>query len=185
MRRSVHVPVGIFASRHDGFAQVATVPTPFGDAVHVSGQVAWDADRNIVGAGDIGRQLEKSLKILLSLSHRLARNSIRSVRYDSTSGKAIYTKARPSVAFSRRCSATIRHAQRGSGCQASPTMSSWSRWNPLWFFFRESKPLTAAWGQSRRFRDVRAAAAFPSTTAVMLLPSKTTRCAIRCRHVRD
>ncbi|HUH83899.1 MAG TPA: RidA family protein [Stellaceae bacterium] len=64
MKRSVHVPAGIFPSRHHGFAQVAVVPTPFGDAVHVSGQVAWDAERNIVGAGDIARQLEKSLENL-------------------------------------------------------------------------------------------------------------------------
>ncbi len=64
MSRSVQVPAGIFDSRPYGFAQVAIVPTPLGDAVHVSGQVAWDADRNIVGAGDIGRQLEKSLENL-------------------------------------------------------------------------------------------------------------------------
>ena len=30
----------------------------------MSGQVAWDADQNIVGTGDIGRQLEKSLENL-------------------------------------------------------------------------------------------------------------------------
>lgn len=64
MSRSVHVPAGIFDGLQYGFAQVAIVPTPFGDAVHVSGQVAWDADQNIVGAGDIGRQLEKSLENL-------------------------------------------------------------------------------------------------------------------------
>jgi enamine deaminase RidA (YjgF/YER057c/UK114 family) len=64
MSRSVHVPAGIFDSRGYGFAQVAIVSTPFGSAVHVSGQVAWDADENIVGAGDIGRQLEKSLENL-------------------------------------------------------------------------------------------------------------------------
>ena len=64
MSRSVHVPAGIFDSRQYGFAQVAIVTTPFGSAVHVSGQVAWDADQNIVGAGDIGRQLEKSLENL-------------------------------------------------------------------------------------------------------------------------
>src|SRR5215203_5289663 len=64
MSRSVHVPAGIFDSRRYGFAQVAIVPTAFGDAVHVSGQVAWDADQNIVGVGDIGRQLEKSLENL-------------------------------------------------------------------------------------------------------------------------
>ena len=64
MSRSVHLPAGIFDGLPYGFAQVVTVPTPFGDAVHVSGQVAWDADQNIVGAGDIGRQLEKSLENL-------------------------------------------------------------------------------------------------------------------------
>jgi enamine deaminase RidA (YjgF/YER057c/UK114 family) len=64
MSRSLTVPAGIFDSRDYGFAQVAIIPTPFGDAVHVSGQVAWDASRKIVGAGDIGRQLEKSLENL-------------------------------------------------------------------------------------------------------------------------
>ena len=64
MSRSVHVPAGLFDSLQYGFAQVVVMPTPFGKAVHVSGQVAWDADRNIVGAGDIGRQLEKSLENL-------------------------------------------------------------------------------------------------------------------------
>ena len=64
MSRSVHVPAGIFDSRHHGFAQVTIIPTSLGDAIYVSGQVAWDADRHIVGAGDIGRQLEKSLENL-------------------------------------------------------------------------------------------------------------------------
>lgn len=64
MSRSVHVPAGIFDGLPYGFAQVAIVPTPFGEAIHVSGQVAWDADQNIVGAGDVGRQLRKSLENL-------------------------------------------------------------------------------------------------------------------------
>ena len=38
--------------------------TPVGLAVHVSGQVAWYVDRNVVGRDDIGRQLEKSLENL-------------------------------------------------------------------------------------------------------------------------
>ena len=61
MSRSLLVPAGVFDSRRYGFAQVAVVPAPLGRAVHVSGQVAWDADQKIVGAGDIGRQLEQSL----------------------------------------------------------------------------------------------------------------------------
>jgi enamine deaminase RidA (YjgF/YER057c/UK114 family) len=61
MSRSVQVPAGIFDSRQFGFAQVTIVTTSAGREVHVSGQAAWDTERNIVGAGDIGRQLEKSL----------------------------------------------------------------------------------------------------------------------------
>ena len=64
MSRSVHLPDGIFDSRDFGFAQVTTVATPLGDAVHVSGQVAWGTDRTIVGIGDIGKQLQKSLENL-------------------------------------------------------------------------------------------------------------------------
>ena len=64
MSRAIHVPDGIFDSRPYGFAQVAIVPTPLGNTVHVSGQAAWDAEQRIVGAGDIGRQLEKSLENL-------------------------------------------------------------------------------------------------------------------------
>ena len=64
MSRAIHVPAEIFDSRQFGFAQVAIVATPYGRAVHVSGQVAWDEHRNIVGAGDIGRQLEKSIENL-------------------------------------------------------------------------------------------------------------------------
>lgn len=64
MSRSIQVAAGLFDSRPYGFAQVAVVRTPFGDVANVSGQVAWDADRKIVGAGDIRRQLEKSLENL-------------------------------------------------------------------------------------------------------------------------
>ena len=64
MTRSIQVPAGLFDSRDYGFAQVTVTQTPIGQAVHVSGQVAWDADRNIVGRDDIGRQLEKSLENL-------------------------------------------------------------------------------------------------------------------------
>jgi hypothetical protein len=59
MNRTIHVPAGIFDSRSYGFAPVAIMPTPFGNTVHVSGQVARDAEQRIVGAGDIGRQLDK------------------------------------------------------------------------------------------------------------------------------
>ena len=71
MSRSIHVPEGLFDGRRYGFAQVAVVATPFGKAIHVSGQVAWDADQNIVGDGDLGRQLEQSLENL-----RLALQSV-------------------------------------------------------------------------------------------------------------
>ncbi len=62
MSRSVRVPGDLFDSRRFGFAQVTIVSTPFGDEVHVAGQTAWDADRNLIGKGDISRQLEKCLE---------------------------------------------------------------------------------------------------------------------------
>ncbi|MDX2204873.1 MAG: Rid family hydrolase [Hyphomicrobiaceae bacterium] len=64
MRRSVQPPPTLFDSLPFGFAQISVVPTPLGDAIHVSGQVAWDANRNVVGANDIGLQLKKCLENL-------------------------------------------------------------------------------------------------------------------------
>ncbi|MBR0959303.1 RidA family protein [Bradyrhizobium japonicum] len=64
MTRSMKIPTELFDSRKFGFAQVAVTSTPLGHAIHISGQVAWDSNGNIVGTGDIGRQLEKSLENL-------------------------------------------------------------------------------------------------------------------------
>ena len=62
--RSLRIPEAVFDGRPFGFAQVSVVSTPLGDAIHVAGQVAWDSDRRIVGAGDIGKQLGKCLENL-------------------------------------------------------------------------------------------------------------------------
>ena len=62
MTRAMHVPAGLFVGRAYGFAQVTVVRTPSGRSVHVAGQVAWDAQGNLVGPGDIGPQLAKSLE---------------------------------------------------------------------------------------------------------------------------
>ncbi|RXH23805.1 hypothetical protein XH99_30575 [Bradyrhizobium nanningense] len=64
MTRSMKIPTELFDSRKFGLAQVAVTPTPLGHAIHISGQVAWDSNGNIVGTDDIGRQLEKSLENL-------------------------------------------------------------------------------------------------------------------------
>ena len=84
------VPAGLFDSRPYGFAQVAVVPTPFGRAVHVSGQVAWDADQNIVGPGDIGRQLEKSLDNLAAALASVGASLDQVGALTSTSSKATW-----------------------------------------------------------------------------------------------
>lgn len=64
MTRTLPAIPSLFDSRAFGFAQVAVMATPAGRMVHIAGQVAWDAERNIVGRGDIGRQLQKSLENL-------------------------------------------------------------------------------------------------------------------------
>lgn len=62
--RTVLRPDGLFDSLPFGFAQATIIATPLGRELHISGQVAWDADRNIVGEGDIGEQVKVSLKNL-------------------------------------------------------------------------------------------------------------------------
>ena len=86
MTRSVPVPAGLFDSREYGFAQIAVIETPVGRAVHVSGQVAWDADRKIVGQGDIGRQLAKSLENLATALASVGAN------LDQVGGLRLYIK---------------------------------------------------------------------------------------------
>ena len=105
MSRSVHVPAGIFDSRQYGFAQVAIVPTPFGSAVHVSGQVAWDADQQYRRRpGDIGRQArEKPRKISRPRWIRWARNSTRSARCELYIKQSHIAEGKAMAAPSRRC----------------------------------------------------------------------------------
>lgn len=47
-------PPSLYNSVEYGFSHA--VESRGGRLVHLSGQVAWDADRNIVGAGDLGAQ---------------------------------------------------------------------------------------------------------------------------------
>ena len=114
MSRSLVVPDGIFDSRPYGFAQVAVVPTPLGRAVHVSGQVAWDADQKIVGPGDIGRQLEQSLDNLAA-----ALDSI-GASLDQVGALSLYIRqshmgeGNAISAALRRSSAITRHVRPGS-----------------------------------------------------------------------
>lgn len=49
-------------SKPTGYSHIAVVPA--GRQVHISGQVALDADGNVVGKGDIGAQAEQVFKNL-------------------------------------------------------------------------------------------------------------------------
>ena len=55
-------PPDVWDSRPVGFAQA--VASRRGTLVHVSGQVAWDLERRIVGEGDLGVQTAESLRCL-------------------------------------------------------------------------------------------------------------------------
>lgn len=55
-------PEGLFQSRQYGFSQA--VSTSGGRTVYFSGQVAWDEDQKIIGAGDLHAQTIQSLKNL-------------------------------------------------------------------------------------------------------------------------
>ena len=52
-------PKGIWGP--DGRAFSQGVIQGVGKVVHVTGQVAWDADGNVVGAGDVATQMEKCI----------------------------------------------------------------------------------------------------------------------------
>ncbi|MFQ5636099.1 MAG: Rid family hydrolase, partial [Gammaproteobacteria bacterium] len=52
-------PAELFESRQYGFSQVVTSPP--GKLVFVSGQVAWDKDFNLVGAGGLATQARRAL----------------------------------------------------------------------------------------------------------------------------
>jgi enamine deaminase RidA (YjgF/YER057c/UK114 family) len=52
-------PAGIWAPNGRAFNQ--GVVQGDGQVVHVTGQVAWDADSNVVGVGDAEAQLEKAI----------------------------------------------------------------------------------------------------------------------------
>ncbi len=60
-------PPETFSSQDIGFTQV--VASPPGTLLFLSGQVAWDRDRNLVGEGNLGKQVEQAL---VNLGHTLA-----------------------------------------------------------------------------------------------------------------
>jgi 2-iminobutanoate/2-iminopropanoate deaminase len=64
-----HNPPELFDSRAYGFSQIVIAPAS-GRLIHLSGQVAWDANRNIIGADDLGAQVIQSLRnIEIALRH--------------------------------------------------------------------------------------------------------------------
>ncbi len=60
MTKAVINPPALFPSLQYGFSQIVT--SSGGKTVYLSGQVAWDANQQIVGAGDLGLQTRATLK---------------------------------------------------------------------------------------------------------------------------
>lgn len=60
MPKEVINPPELFPSLQYGFSQIVT--TTGGKTVHLSGQVAWDANQQIVGPSDLGTQTRATLK---------------------------------------------------------------------------------------------------------------------------
>lgn len=53
-------PPGLFNSLQYGFSQIVT--SRGGKLVHLSGQVAWDEQQQIVGPGDLGQQTRQTFE---------------------------------------------------------------------------------------------------------------------------
>ena len=60
MTKAVINPPELFPSLQYGFSQIVT--SSGGKTVYLSGQVAWDANQQIIGAGDLGIQTREALK---------------------------------------------------------------------------------------------------------------------------
>lgn len=60
-------PPELFQSRQYGFSQIVTVEG--GKTVYISGQVAWDANQQIVGTGDLRAQTWQTLRNVESAVH--------------------------------------------------------------------------------------------------------------------
>ncbi|HAI29904.1 MULTISPECIES: RidA family protein [unclassified Thalassospira] len=72
MKTSRINPPSLFDSRELGFSQVV-VKKGSGKSIHVSGQVAWNADREITCEGDLYKQVLQSLRNLeTALQHASA-----------------------------------------------------------------------------------------------------------------
>jgi 2-iminobutanoate/2-iminopropanoate deaminase len=65
-----HNPPELFDSRPFGFSQIVVAPAA-GRLIHLSGQVAWDADRQIVGRDDLAAQTLRSLRNIEAALHHV------------------------------------------------------------------------------------------------------------------
>ena len=59
MSKISHYPDTLFPSKDFGFAQV--VVSEGSKTIHCAGQTAWDKELQIIGEGDLAKQMEKSL----------------------------------------------------------------------------------------------------------------------------
>lgn len=66
-KKSFINPETVFNSRQFGFSQAIKVES--NKMLFISGQVAWDQDRNLIGEGDLSRQTEQALRNLNSVLH--------------------------------------------------------------------------------------------------------------------
>lgn len=60
MAKTAHNPDSLFDSRQYGFSQIVVAQGQ--QTVYFSGQVAWDENQNIVGAGDLAAQVSQTLR---------------------------------------------------------------------------------------------------------------------------
>ena len=67
MKRNVINPPSVYQTARFGFSQAVEQRTA--RSLHVSGQVAWDKDYNLIGPGDVGAQARQALA---NLKHILA-----------------------------------------------------------------------------------------------------------------
>jgi enamine deaminase RidA (YjgF/YER057c/UK114 family) len=88
MKKQFLNPDTLFPSRQFGFSQAVT--TQGGKFVHCAGQTAWDKDMNLVGEGDLPKQLRQALENV-----RLALNAAGATPQDVVRIKTYVADYRP------------------------------------------------------------------------------------------
>ncbi|MEZ4684351.1 MAG: RidA family protein [Caldilineaceae bacterium] len=123
MTKEVINPPQLFPSLQYGFSQIVT--SSGGKTVYLSGQVAWDANQQIVGAGDLGIQAREALKNVATAVQIAGGHITDVVSMRIYIVEAVLAERSPCQAALRDFSAEQAPPPLGSACGRWPIRTFW------------------------------------------------------------